>query len=218
MIITRRKSPEAITDALARHRSVVIVGCGLCAATCETGGEKEVREMAKRLSGEGKEILAELMVEGACHKRLLERLSRQEKERIGKADALLILACGSGIQTAAEVFPQPVHGGLDTLFLGQIRRHGDFREVCMLCGDCVLDGEVTICPVARCPKGLLNGPCGGAEEGMCEVIGDHRCVWIEIFEESRRGGVADRLRKISPPKDHSRAVHPGHVETEGKRK
>lgn len=218
MIITRQKSPEAISEALARHRRIVIVGCGLCAATCETGGEKEVREMGRRLSAGGKEVLAELMVEGVCHKGLLQRLSRREAGRIRDADALLVLACGSGTQTAAEVFPQPAYAGLDTLFLGQIRRHGDFREVCMLCGDCVLSGEVSICPVARCPKSLLNGPCGGAEEGMCEAVRENRCVWIEIFEESLRRDTGAVLRDVQPPRDHSRSLHPGHMRTARKRK
>ena len=216
MIITRCKANSDIDEALKNHRRIVVVGCGLCAATCETGGEKEVRETARRLSAGGKEILAELMVDGVCHKRLLERLSRQERETVDNADAFLILACGSGTQTAAEVFSRPVYAGLDTLFLGQIQRHGEFREVCMLCGDCLLDGDVAICPIARCPKSLVNGPCGGAEEGMCEVLRENRCVWIEIYEKSTRHGSTVGLKKIHPPRDHSLSLHPGNMTTKKK--
>jgi ferredoxin len=211
MIITGRKDFEKISESLAPYRKLAVMGCGLCAATCETGGEKQVREMARMLTARGKEIVGELMVEGVCHKRLLEQLQRREKGALEGAEALLVLACGSGTQTVSEVFAVPVCAGLDTLFLGQIRRHGDFRQVCMLCGDCGLEGEISICPIARCPKSLVNGPCGGAEEGRCEVIGENRCVWIEIFEESTRRGKVAALRKIKGPRDHSRSLHPGHV-------
>jgi len=213
MIITRSKSPESIVMALSRHGKIAVIGCGLCATTCETGGEKEVRQIAGQLAAGGKNVLAELMVEGVCHKRLLELLSRKEKERLSGADAVLVLACGSGVQTAGEVFEQPVFAGLDTLFLGQIRRHGEFREVCSLCGDCTLEGETSICPITRCPKSLVNGPCGGAEEGACEVNQENRCVWIEIFEERGRRGTLDDLKEIRTPRDHSRHTKPGHVKT-----
>jgi len=213
MIITRSKDPEALSLALARHRKVALVGCGLCAATCETGGEKEVRQVAVELEAAGKSIQAELMVDGVCHKRLLELLSRKEKESLAGAEAILILACGSGVQTAGEVFEQPVFAGLDTLFLGQIRKHGDFREVCSLCGDCILGEETSICPITRCPKGLVNGPCGGAEKGACEVDHENACAWIEIFEERDRKGSLDCLKEIRRPRDHSRHTQPGRVKT-----
>ena len=213
MIITRSKDSEAIARALGRHRKVALVGCGLCATTCETGGEKEVRQVAGDLKAVGKNIQAELMVDGVCHKRLLELLSRKEKERLVGADAILVLACGSGVQTAGEVFEQPVFAALDTLFLGQIRKHGDFREVCSLCGDCILGEDSSICPITRCPKGLVNGPCGGAERGACEVDHENTCVWIEIFEERDRKGVLDSLKKIRRPRDHSRHTQPGRVKT-----
>jgi ferredoxin len=211
MIITRSKNPEAIARALARHRKVAVVGCGLCATTCETGGEKEVRGTADRLAAEGKLVLAELMVEGVCHKRLLELQARREKERLAEAEAVLVLACGSGVQTAGEVFEPPVFAGLDTLFLGQIRRHGDFREVCSLCGDCLLGGDTSICPITRCPKALVNGPCGGAQEGACEVNQENPCVWVEIYEERKRRGTLEDLKEILAPRDHSRHTRPGHV-------
>ena len=211
MIITSSKDPEAILGALARHRRVALIGCGLCAATCETGGEKEVRQVAIELEAAGKGVQAELMVDGVCHKRLLELLSRKEKERLAGADAVLVLACGSGVQTAGEVFEQPVFAGVDTLFLGQIRKHGDFREVCSLCGDCILGEDSSICPITRCPKGLVNGPCGGAEKGACEVDHDNACVWIEIFEERDRKGALDGLKEIRTPRDHSRHTQPGRV-------
>lgn len=216
MIITRQKARTAITEALGSHTRIFLIGCGLCAATCETGGEKEVREMSRFLAAAGKEILAELLVEGVCHKRRLELTARQSAERTRGADAALVLACGSGTQTAAEVFPFPVHTALDTLFLGQIRRHGEFREMCLMCGDCLLDRQAGICPVARCPKSLLNGPCGGAEGGKCEVLPEEDCIWIQIYNNFSQRGKLEELKKIIPPRDHSRTIHPGQVETRKK--
>jgi len=213
MIITRSKTLESLERSLAPHRKVSVIGCGLCAATCETGGEKEVRQTARLLGGKDKQILAELMVDGVCDKRLLELLARREKGRLDGTEAVLVLACGSGVQTAAEVFDLPVIAGLDTLFLGQVRRHGDFREVCSLCGDCILEGDTSICPITRCPKGLVNGPCGGAEEGACEVIRENSCAWIEIYEERSRRGSLDTLKAIRPPRNHSRHTKPGRVKT-----
>ena len=213
MIITRSKKFAEIARALSRHDRIALIGCGLCATTCETGGEKEVRQAARELASAGKSIQAELMVDGVCHKRLLDRLSRQERERLAATDAILVLACGSGVQTAGEVFPQPVVAGVDTLFLGQVRKHGDFREVCSLCGDCILGGESSICPITRCPKGLVNGPCGGSEKGACEVDHANACVWIEIFEERDRRGALEGLKEIREPRDHSRHTRPGRVTT-----
>ena len=86
----------------------------------------------------------------------------------------------------------------------------------MLCGDCILDGDIAICPIARCPKSLVNGPCGGAEEGRCEVVRENRCVWIEIYEKSIRNGSTGSLKKTHSPRDHSLSLHPGSMVTRKK--
>ncbi len=79
--------------------------------------------------------------------------------------------------------------------------------MCLACGDCILDETGGVCPITRCPKGLLNGPCGGTVKGKCEVGGyEEDCAWTLIYENLKKQGRIELFTKFRPPRDFSRKV------------
>lgn len=220
MIITRPREWERIRGNLAGvgARRVFVMGCGQCATVAHTGGEKEVMEAAARLEAEGFEITGWTVGDVTCHLNGTKLESRKHQAAIDAADAVLVLACGAGVQTTADAIPKPVFPGLESLFLGTVIRNGIFEERCQTCGDCVLDKTAGICPVTTCPKGLLNGPCGGMWDGMCEVLTDRECTHVRIRRRLAEQGRAGK--GTLAPKDYSTALKPGAVDIrsrEGKR-
>ena len=134
-----------------------------------------------------------------------------------EADAIVVLSCGAGVQTVADSVPdKPVFPGLESLFLGNVIRHGVFEERCQMCGECVLDLTAGICPVTTCPKGLLNGPCGGMWEGRCEVLTDRECTHVRIQQRLSEQGRGNE--GALSPKDFSKALKPGNVNLREDRK
>jgi hypothetical protein len=134
---------------------------------------------------------------------------RKHADEIAAADAVLVFSCGAGVQSVADVVTKPVFPALESAFLGTIVRNGVFEERCQMCGECVLDQTAGICPVTTCPKGLLNGPCGGMWDGMCEVLTDRECTHVRIrrrLTEQGRAGAGTLA-----PKDFSTALKPGSV-------
>jgi hypothetical protein len=123
-----------------------------------------------------------------------------------------VLACGSGVKTVQDnAGDQLVLPALDTLFLASVDRQGRFFEGCSLCGECVLAVTAGICPHTECPKDLLNGPCGGVVEGMCEVNQENECAWVRIYTRLKEQKRLHVLKKISKPKDHSMSTQPRKV-------
>ena len=127
-----------------------------------------------------------------------------------EAEAILVLACGLGVQSVKDndrlglvVLP-----GCNTLFGAVMDAQGNFFEKCSLCGECVLDVTAGICPITLCPKGLLNGPCGGMDKGKCEVDKDKDCTWVLIYKELEKRKKLDALKKIQKPKDFKKATKP----------
>jgi ferredoxin len=219
MIITRPREWARVRAKLDEigARRVFIMGCGQCATVASTGGEPEVLATKERLEAEGFEVTGTSIGDVACHTSGQRLESRKHAVEIEAADAVLVLACGAGVQTMADaVESTPVLPGLESVFLGNVVRHGLFEERCQMCGDCVLDLTGGICPVTTCPKGLLNGPCGGMWEGKCEVLTDRECTHVRIRQrlelQSRSRGAAPL-----PPKDYSKKLKPGRVDLREKR-
>lgn len=215
MIITRPRDWARITeqiDTLGAKR-VFIMGCGECATVANTGGEPEVLEAKARLESQGYEVTGWSVGEVACHSGGQRLETRKHAAELANADAILVLACGAGVQTMADaVEDTPVLPGLESVFLGNVVRHGVFEERCQMCGDCVLDRTGGICPVTTCPKGLLNGPCGGMWNGMCEVLTDQECTHVRIRRRLAAQG-RPRGSEPLPAKDYSKKLKPGRVDT-----
>ncbi|MBI5637042.1 MAG: methylenetetrahydrofolate reductase C-terminal domain-containing protein [Nitrospinae bacterium] len=212
MIITKQKPFAEIMKGVRGAKSLFIFGCGDCATLCRTGGEAEIADMTQKLAAEGVAVVGGTVPHTTCHELDVQRIARQHKEEIGKSDAILVLACGAGIQAVGDSLDKPVISGCDSLFIGNSKRQMNFYEKCSACGDCVLNETAGLCPETRCPKGLLNGPCGGAVRGMCEVDQTNKCVWIEIYERLKSQGRLDDLMEITAPKERSKANMPHKIE------
>jgi hypothetical protein len=128
------------------------------------------------------------------------------------AQAILVMSCGAGVQTIADLSELPVFPALDSLFLGLTKRIGKFYEMCVMCGDCVFEQTGGICPVARCSKRLLNGPCGGSHDGKCEVNPQQDCAWYLIYKKLSEHQKLDKMTSIKQPKDYSKVIRPRKVE------
>jgi ferredoxin len=204
MIITRQKTGDDILKILSGKNKVFVIGCGECAATCKTGGEEDVQRMADFLRSQGKEVTGMITPDVTCVSAQVKIAFAKSKEALKKSEAVLVLACGSGIQCVKENdrLDLNVYPGCDSLFSALIDKDNNFKEVCSFCGECLLDLTEGICPVTRCAKGLLNGPCGGQDKGKCEVDKDRDCAWILIYERLKSKGRLDDLKERQPAKDH----------------
>ena len=216
MIITQKKPLEEVLALLGDAKKVAIVGCGNCAAACQTGGEKEIAEMKQILEERGYEVVATGLPEECCHKMLV--MMEVKILRGSGAEAVIGMAGGDGVQTVADNVSLPVYPANNTMFLGQVERVGIFHENCRMCGDCALGVTGGICPITHCAKSLLNGPCGGQKNGKCEVNPENDCAWIKIYNRLVELGQEDRLFTASPDKGHADVSYPRHINLrEGKK-
>jgi hypothetical protein len=213
MIVAERKPLDEIEGFLDEFGRVLVVGCGGCATVCLAGGEAEVGivgsalRIAARRAGRQQQILEDCVTRQCEPEFVDELLARAEKEGV---DAVLSLACGVGVNFLAERLGQvPVFPGLNTKFLGATAEPGVWVEMCAGCGNCLLHLTGGICPVARCSKSILNGPCGGSNDGKCEISPDVDCGWELIIERMKQLGTLDRLTDIVPPRDWSSSPHGG---------
>ncbi len=211
MIVADRKPLDEIEQQLEGCKRVLIAGCGTCVTVCMAGGEKEAGILASmlrmRARMEGRELeIVEATVQRQCDREYVEPLA----EMAEGFDAILSMGCGVGVNYATEVLRTVrVLPALNTRFYGANTDEGVWSERCAGCGECVVAATEGICPVARCAKSLLNGPCGGSQDGRCEVDPDTDCVWQLIVERMDGLGKLDALEEIAPPKDWSKGSHGG---------
>ncbi len=204
MIIQKQKSFEEIVESLKGYDKVFLAGCADCATACKTGGEEGLAEMKTRLESVGKTVTGSTVFDTACLLGEVRQRTAANQAALDAADAILVMACGSGVQTLGDhLDPKPVVPGVEPLFIGEVIRAGKYEEKCQACGKCILALTDGICPVTRCAKGLLNGPCGGYKDGKCEVDPDKECAWVLIYERLKARGHLDKLREIQEPKDYS---------------
>lgn len=205
MIVAERKKINEILDMIGRFQKLLVVGCGTCVTVCMAGGEKEVRELALliKLAMRKKEKhvdIIEATIERQCEWEFLDEL----KDKVEGVDAILSMGCGVGVQAIAERFTDiPAYPCLNTKFMGLPQEQGIWVERCGGCGNCILDKTGGICPIARCSKSMLNGPCGGSQNGKCEVNPDTDCGWQLIYDRLKTLNKLDMLEEILPIKDWS---------------
>jgi len=211
MIVAERKNIPELIETIRPYKKVLVLGCGTCVTVCLAGGEREVSIIASALRiaarTKGLDIsVSEMTIERQCDNIFIE----QAADAIHNAEAVLSLGCGAGVQAIAERYPhKPVYAGLNTKFLGILEERGIWTEKCAACGACVLNDYGGICPLTRCAKHLLNGPCGGSREDRCEVRPDMPCAWQLIYRRLKDTGELDKLEKIAMPKDHSPSLSGG---------
>jgi ferredoxin len=203
MIVAEQKSLEELKTLIKDSDKVLVVGCGTCVTVCFAGGAREAAitsaslRMASKLDGSPKQI-GDVTVQRQCEWEYLDQIADQ----VGEADVVLSMGCGIGVQAIAEHFPSTwVVPGLNTKFLGLPTEQGVWVERCAACGDCILGLTGGICPIARCSKSLLNGPCGGSEAGHCEVSPEIPCAWQLIYDRLSSLGKVNVLLDLQPPKN-----------------
>jgi ferredoxin len=205
MIVAEKKPIEEIIGYAEPHSRILVLGCNECVTVCEAGGKKEVEILASALrmyfKKEGKEItIDEHTLERQCDHEYLEEI----RDRIDNYDAVVSLACGVGVQFMAEKYQSmPLYPGVNTCFLGATEERGVWGERCQACGQCVLALTGGICPVARCAKRLLNGPCGGSSKGKCELSKETECAWQLIVDRLKALDRLDDYEKLFEIKDWS---------------
>lgn len=203
MIVAEQKPIEEIQGFLTGYRRVLVLGCGTCVTVCNAGGEREVSTLASvlRLSGGLEEVL-ESTIERQCDEEFYEDVRELE----ANCDAILSMACGVGVQLAARLFAdKPVYPALNTQFMGINEGAGEWTEACLGCGDCKLGIFGGVCPVTQCSKSLCNGPCGGSDNGMCEVDPENiECGWQKIYDRLKALGELEVLERFEPPRDWSK--------------
>jgi ferredoxin len=206
MIVAEPKSLEEIKAMVDGFDRILVVGCGTCVTVSLTGGERQVNllasvlRLARRVEGRDIEV-GEQTILRQCEFEYIDGLKGVEDYQ-----AIVSLACGAGIQGIARRFSdKPVFPGVNTSFIGFNEEYGYFTEQCKACGECILHLTGGICPVARCAKGLLNGPCGGTNNGKCEISKDKDCAWVLIYNQLERQGKLEQFKQINMPKDFAKA-------------
>jgi hypothetical protein len=208
MIVTEKKPIEEVLNSLADEKSVFIVGCQGCPEGAQTGGEEEIADLAKKLGEAGKEVTGSVLIDFLCNKVLVGvRLSRN-LESVKKAGGLLVVSCGVGVQAVANIAAKPVYPALNTVSMGGVQGLWPSNERCGECGECVLDMTGGICPVTMCAKSLMNGACGGSNDGKCEVHADKECGWYLIYDRLKSLNRLDNLKKYMAPRSFSKQDFP----------
>lgn len=216
MIVAEQKPLEQLRRMITPYEKVLVLGCGTCMTVCNAGGEREVSfvdsalRLAQSKDGNGTHTFSEFTVKRQCDPEFLEALT----DKVGGVDAILSLGCGIGVQAVAERFPDtPVLPGVNTSFMGMAKEWGVWDERCAACGDCRLEDTGGICPVTRCTKGILNGPCAGTKKGKCEANKDADCAWVLIYQRLERLQQLDKMRRYYPPRNFRPLPRPRRLST-----
>ncbi len=211
MIVAEQKPLPEIRRMISPYERVLIVGCGTCMTVCDAGGEREVAflhdalRMAQSKNANETHHFLEATLKRQCEPEFLQMLV----DKTSDVDVILSLGCGIGVQAIAERFPDtPVLPGVNTAFMGISREQGVWDERCAACGDCRLEDTAGICPVTRCTKGILNGPCAGTKNGKCEANKDMDCAWILIYKRLERLGQLERMRRYYPMRNFRAVPRP----------
>ncbi len=205
--ITRQKLPEEIEQQLQGFDRVYIAGCGTCATMTRTGGREEVLAMRERLQQLGKLVTGWIVIPTACDD-MTQAAMEENNGAIRNAGCILVMSCALGVHRMSTCLARPVIPALDTLFIGIEDGSGCFQEACAQCGQCVLGETAGICPVTACHKGLLNGPCGGTNQGKCEVDSEKDCAWTIIHQRLTDQGRVDVMRRYHSARNYNIAPRP----------
>ena len=215
VVITTAKPDEEVFEALERWgiKKAVVVSCGVCAALCQTGGTEGLERWTKKLEEHGIQVTAGIVSDDVCDNRVMMKDLRKIDDELAQSDGILTLSCGLGEQSLIQVlqrkYPKmPVIIANNTEFMGMTERIGRFYMRCRGCGDCLLNETGGICPITTCAKSLMNGPCGGMVEGMCEVDNYERdCGWVLIYNRLKEVGRLDLFEKLRDSFDWSERGH-----------
>jgi len=203
MIVIKRKPLEEVLSYIEGHDKILVLGCQECPYGCATDGEEVVKRLSEEIKNKMKDLGKSIEILEKTLIRLCElRYVKSINDLIKDVKAIVTLSCGVGVNLIADIYPEiEVYPGMNTLFLGAELREGIFIEKCRACGDCIVGYTAGLCPITRCPKNMLNGPCGGSKNGVCEVRKGLPCVWYQIIKRLKKRGKLEKLMEIWEAKD-----------------
>lgn len=207
------KPKEEITELLNSSEKIFVFGCRKCYQEFKEIEIPECKELLEIIKESGKTIIGGEELDFLCNIQLNDKIIRQKKDG---ADSIAVVSCGIGVQTVAGIVDLPVYpmansisqGGYHGISLYPVRSpspeatappwagasNGVYEEKCQGCGQCYLNITGGICPITNCSKGLLNGPCGGAKDGKCEVDSEKECAWEMIYKRMKELKVIDSFK------------------------
>jgi len=206
MILSKQKPWEEISSYLDGEKNVFILGCNGCAQASGTGGPVQVEEMKNKLEETGKKVTGSAVIDFLCEKALVRSRLRSKVEQLEAADSILVMTCGVGVQAVSAAVNKVCHPACDTVNLGGSRGEWRGSERCLECGECLLEYTGGICPLTACTKGLINGACGGASQGKCELDPEKDCGWELIYNRLKGLNQLNKLRRFIAPKDYSKMI------------
>ena len=214
MIVAEQKPLEEIRRMMAPYQRILILGCGTCMTVCDAGGEREVSflhsalRLAQAKSGNGTCTFSEYTLKRQCDPEFIDLIA----DKVSDIDAILSLGCGIGVQAIAERFLDiPVLPGVNTSFMGMAKEWGMWDERCAACGDCRLEETAGVCPITRCTKGILNGPCAGVKNDKCEASKDMDCAWVLIYKRLERLQQLEKMRRYYQPRNFRAIPRPKRI-------
>jgi ferredoxin len=210
MIISQQKPLEELLFSLKEYNKIFLVGCGECAATCKSGGQPELIKMQAELKDRGKTVTGFCMPSAPCVASQVKAELARNMKALRESEAVVVLACGLGVQSVKDNnrLSQVILPANNTIFGAVMDSQGNFYEKCSMCAECVLGRTAGICPVTLCPKGLLNGPCGGMNKGKCEVDNEKDCAWVLIYRELEKRNDLGRIKQIHKERDYKKSSRP----------
>jgi len=206
MILSKQKPWEEISSYLDGENNIFILGCNGCAQASGTGGPAQVEEMKSKLEEIGKKVTGSTVIDFLCEKALVKSRLRNKVKQLEAADSILVMTCGVGVQAVSAAVNKVCHPACDTVNLGGSRGEWKGSERCLECGECLLEYTGGICPLTACTKGLINGQCGGASKGKCELDPEKDCGWELIYNRLKGLNQLDKLRGFIAPKDYSKMI------------
>jgi ferredoxin len=212
MIVGEKKPFGEIWGLVKDFRKLFVIGCNTCVAICHTGGEKEAEALASMLRIKASQEGIPMEVSsGGIERQCETEYFSPVMETLRGQDVVISTACGVGVNFLADLIGEdvPVYPGINTSFYGGVPKPGIFTELCAGCGNCIVHLTAGICPIARCSKSLMNGPCGGTNKGKCEVSDEVDCAWYLIVERMKKLGTLDKLLEIQPPRNWATAAYGG---------
>ncbi|MEW6069957.1 MAG: methylenetetrahydrofolate reductase C-terminal domain-containing protein [Candidatus Thermoplasmatota archaeon] len=188
MLVVQVKGKEEILEASLRAPKILIIKCIGCREVYFP--DSEVTDFIKELKN-STEIIDTLAVDYLCNLEFTKQRIEKYKEKINDSKSLLVFSCGIGVQTLSSVLEhKQIIAGCDTIYIKGFQGLTPNNRNCAACNECWLNYTLGICPVTSCRKSLLNGPCGGAKNGKCEVDKEQDCAWNKIYER------LDKFRKV----------------------
>jgi len=205
MIVAKRKPLSEIAEMVSPFKKVTVIGCRSCVAICLAGGEKEVKMLASALKVRNKKDGRKQQIDGFVVERQCEKeWVKEVEDRILDSDLVLSMACSLGAQTIGDMYPKKlVFPALNTMIFGVPEEQGVWSEKCIGCGNCIIHLTGGICPIARCAKSMLNGPCGGSANRKCEVNLEVDCAWAAIYDRLKLQNRLELIEQVMPAKDWS---------------